>query len=418
MRLGVEASQLGWIAVRTSASSWPDPPTDISLDLFHFPGVRPIKRIQLFSPELTARMGEMGEHLLPYMDEPVEGPNWRFETVYLTVLEEANPPMWSPNGRFLAFTGAIDGPSSDLYVYDIQTDQVLRLTDGPNQAAILAWSPDSRWIIHSESSTYMIADGGEIGGFPADVVWAAAADGSEVRRLYGPAGVEWVLGWISDTQLLVHRWSGYIFRHDLREVDVRTGAVRTIYSKDAYNSVLAAGPQMVVVDAVTEWLDNDEYLPGGLQLVPMDGSEPKQLRPGVEALNAARLEWIDPLGQFLGGGFGYPFLFTPSGEITQTFETEIGWPAVSPDGAWLVFDEQRERPGLRLYQHDGKLVREISQETAYNFVWTPDSTGLYSLVRAEDSTRLIFVSIPEGEPVDLHPDPGLSSFILIEGHGG
>jgi len=318
VRQGIEASQLGWIAVRTSASAWPDPPTDISLELFHLPGVRPIKRIPLFSPELLARMDEVGEYLPPYAPETVEGPNWQYDVVYLTVLAERDPPLWSPDGRFLAFTGAIDGPSSDLYVYDTQTDQERRLTDGPNQAAILGWSPDSQWIIHSESSTYMIADGGEIGGFPADAVWAAAADGSEVRRLYGPAGVEWVLGWISDTQFLVHRWSGYIFLHDLQVVDVRTGVFRNIYSGDVYNSVLAPGPRMVVVDAVTEG-QSDNDLPGGLQLIPMDGGRPKPLRPGVEALNAARLEWIAPLGQFLGGGFGSPFLFTSAGEITQTF---------------------------------------------------------------------------------------------------
>ena len=215
-------------------------------------------------------MGDIGEHPQPYEEQPVEGPNWRYEMVYLVVRAERNPPRWSPDGRYLAFAGAIDGPSSDLYVYDTQTDQVRRLTDGPNQAAILGWSPDSRWIIHSEASTYMIADAGEIGGFPAEAVWAAAADASVVKRLYRPAGVEWILGWASDTEFLVQRWSGYIFLHDLRAVDMRTGAERVIYSGNFYNIALAPGPRIAVVNLVSEWLSDVEYFPGGLHLVSLD----------------------------------------------------------------------------------------------------------------------------------------------------
>lgn len=57
---------------------------------------------------------------------------------------------WSPDGQYPAFVAAIDGPSSDLYVYDVRYDKVTRLTDGRNQAASLAWSPDSKWIVHLE----------------------------------------------------------------------------------------------------------------------------------------------------------------------------------------------------------------------------------------------------------------------------
>ena len=413
VREGVELSGTGWIAVRTSANGWPVPPTDMSLDLFQLPDVQPVRRIPLFSQELVARMGQIGEHRLPYEAEPVEGPNWRYEMVYLVILSERNPPRWSPDGRYLAFAAAMDGPSSDLYVYDTQTDQVRRLTDGPNQAAIMGWSPDSRWIIHVEASTYMIADGGEIGGFPGDAVWAAAVDGSELKRLYEPARVEWILGWVADTVFLVEGWSGYIFLHDLRSVDVATGAEQMHYLGKYYNSALAPEPGVAVVDAVSDWRSEEEYLPGGLHLVPLDGGEPKQLRTGVQEFNARWLQWFPQLDRFFAGGFGSPYLFTSSGEITHTFEDERGWPAVSPDGSWLIFDEERERPGLRLYRSDGQLDRVISEENAFNFVWLPDSSGLYYLVQAGDSNRLMVVSIPEAETVVLHPNPGLYRFVLV-----
>jgi hypothetical protein len=426
VREGVELSGTGWIAVRTSASRWPIPPTDISLDLFQLPDIQPVRRFPLFSQELVARMGQIGEHRLPYEAEPVEGPNWQYEMVYLVVLPERNPPRWSPDGRYLAFAGAMDGPSSDLYVYDTQTDLVRRLTDGPNQAAIMGWSPDSRWIIHVEASTYMIADGGEIGGFPGDAVWAAAVDGSELKRLYEPARVEWIHGWVSDTVFLVEGWSGYIFLHDLRAVDVGTGAEKMHYPGKYYNSALAPGPAVAVVDAVSDCCfdaespppSEDEYFPGGLHLVPLDGGVPKQLRPGVEEFNARWLEWFPQLDRFFAGGFGPPYLFTSSGEITHTFQDERGRPAVSPDGSWLVFDEERERPGLRLYRVGGELVREISEESAFNFVWEPDSSGLYYLTRVGQTNNLMVVAIPEGEPVLVHPSLGIYQFTLVQGTEG
>jgi len=277
----------------------------------------------------------------------------------------------------------------------------------------MGWSPDSRWIIHVEASTYMIADGGEIGGFPGDAVWAAAVDGSELKRLYEPARVEWILGWVADTVFLVEGWSGYIFLHDLRSVDVATGAEQMHYSGKYYNSALASEAAVAVVDAVSDWRSEEEYLPGGLHLVPLDGGEPKQLRTGVQEFNARWLEWFPQLDRFFAGGFGSPYLFTSSGEITHTFEDERGRPAVSPDGSWLIFDEERERPGLRLYRSDGQLDRVISEENAFNFVWLPDSSGLYYLVQAGDSNRLMVVSIPEAETVVLHPNPGLYRFVLV-----
>lgn len=416
VRPGIELSGTGWIAVRTSASTWPDPPSDISLDLFRLPAVQPIRRIPLFSQEIAARMGDVGKHLQPYDTEPIVGPNWRYEVLYLAVLAERDPPRWSPDGRYLAFVGAIDGPSADVYVYDAQTDQVRRLTDGPDQAALMGWSPDSRWIIHAAASSYMLADGGDIGGFPADAVWAVAPDGTALRRLYEPGRVDLILGWLSDTVFLVEEWSGYIFLHDLRSVDLDTGAEQMHYLGKFYNSVLAPGPEIVVVDAVSDWPSEDEYFPGGLQLVPLDGGGPTQLHPGIETHNARWIEWFPQLDRFFAGGFGPPYLFTSSGEITHTFEDERGRPAVSPDGSWLIFDEERERPGLRLYRSDGRLDRVISEENAFNFVWLPDSAGLYYLVKAGDSNRLMVVAIPDGEPVLVHPNPEFARLVLVQGH--
>ena len=52
---------------------------------------------------------------------------------------------WSPNGRYIAFSG-IDGGLSDLYVYDLEQERVRQLTNDRFAALQPTWSPDGETI--------------------------------------------------------------------------------------------------------------------------------------------------------------------------------------------------------------------------------------------------------------------------------
>ncbi|TES93263.1 MAG: hypothetical protein E3J88_00360 [Anaerolineales bacterium] len=102
-------------------------------------------------------------------------------------------PKWSPGGHYLAFSGAIDGPSLDLYVYVVTTGAIRRLTDGPFDTGSLHWSPDGKWIVHLAQK----------GGCENDALWAAKADGSEVRLLYlSPENIG-IAGWTGPSTFYV-----------------------------------------------------------------------------------------------------------------------------------------------------------------------------------------------------------------------
>src|SRR3970282_2353391 len=58
-------------------------------------------------------------------------------------------PHWSPDGASVAFAAMRDGDSADVYVYDVLQDEVRRLTDEPEQAVVLGWSPDSERGVYS-----------------------------------------------------------------------------------------------------------------------------------------------------------------------------------------------------------------------------------------------------------------------------
>jgi TolB protein len=84
-------------------------------------------------------------------------------------------PAWSPDGRFLAFTWDGGGGGYHIYLAEIATGQVLRLTrEGRNESP--AWSPDSRHLVFQSNRT---------GRWE---IWAMHLDGSDPRQLTRTGG--------------------------------------------------------------------------------------------------------------------------------------------------------------------------------------------------------------------------------------
>ncbi|MBW8012634.1 MAG: hypothetical protein FVQ83_15570 [Chloroflexi bacterium] len=53
---------------------------------------------------------------------------------------------WSHDSRSLAFAGAMDGSLGNLFVYDLDTNQIRQLTDISERFETIDWSPDDDWI--------------------------------------------------------------------------------------------------------------------------------------------------------------------------------------------------------------------------------------------------------------------------------
>jgi WD40 repeat protein len=55
---------------------------------------------------------------------------------------------WSPDSQFLAFAAQIDGPSSDIYLYDTESRTIRRLTDEIEHIWSIKWSPTGEIILY------------------------------------------------------------------------------------------------------------------------------------------------------------------------------------------------------------------------------------------------------------------------------
>jgi dipeptidyl aminopeptidase/acylaminoacyl peptidase len=112
-----------------------------------------------------------------------------------------SPVQWSPDGRYLAFVAALDGPSSDLYVYDTVTQKITHTTSGELEVARPVWTPDGSEVIYQVVTTF-----GTGAGWTANGVRAVKPDGSGDRLIYrnpNGTGPETFLGITKDGIALV-----------------------------------------------------------------------------------------------------------------------------------------------------------------------------------------------------------------------
>jgi dipeptidyl aminopeptidase/acylaminoacyl peptidase len=365
----------GWAAFMTSASGGSGGlPADAALSIVHLPEAAVSQIAALLSPEIQGQMSGP--------DRPPEA---------IVALGEPGALSWSPDGRYLAYLSAAEGPTTDLYVYDTQSGEHTRLTDGPTEVASPFWSPDGRWIVHQLVRTF-----GSGAGWEVEAVWAAAADGSAVHRLYNTdiySGGEVFLGWSAPDTFVVYSQGQPADSTQLRLVNVNTGAAQNLYARQ-FNAAAfdtGSGRAAMIVDAVLAELQN--LLPAAYLVTGEEIYEPVQEGEWQD------LQWSSGAGRFLAQGGPGVLVFTPAGEAAQ-FPQEA-WGAASPDGQWLAawghagFDPMS---GVRIYTLDGQLQAELTTESVDWVLWRPDSLGLFYV----SGNGLYYAAWPGGLPQALN----------------
>ena len=131
---------------------------------------------------------------------------------------------WSPNGRYLAFAGQMDGLSSDLYLYDLETKTIRRMSSGDQELQWINWSPDGKWILHE--SLFWVGEGMKYD------IYAAALDGSSIHQF--PAGLAG--DWLNLHEYFEYDGANGPGSFGLRLVDIDTGKIKKIWdgSFDSY----------------------------------------------------------------------------------------------------------------------------------------------------------------------------------------
>lgn len=358
-------------------------------------------------------------------------------------------PKFSPDGKWIAFTGEYDG-NSDVYVIPSAGGEPRRLTFHPGNDMVLGWTPDGKRILfRSDRLGPFVArlftvsvDGGEAEALPMmrGSLGSYSPDGKRIA--YTPTSVEFRTwkrykgGWATHIDLfdlnnksyealpkneysdIFPMWYGNaiyfasdregvmnLFKYDL---GTKRAAKLTAHGEyDVKWPSLGAGSDAIV------------YENGGV-LFAYDlkkGGQPHQIPVTVNTDAILARAEIKPLGsqirEFSLSPSGVRALFSARGEIftvpvengstrnlTETAGIHEHSPAWSPDGKWVAYHSDRSGE-YEIYlrpQKGGDEVRITTDGGAYRFGldWSPDSK---KLMYTDKKLRLWYVDIDEKKPV-------------------
>ena len=304
----------------------------------------------------------------------------------VTVVLRDDSLAWSPDGRWLAFNAMIDGPTSDLYVYDTANGAVTRLTDGPTQAAQPMWSPVSAQILHAALKGANIDTGMHVQAF-----WTAAPEGGDVRLVN--EGEDVALGWINATEFAIHSIDTICGKRGLRVKDPG-GTDRVIWEGYFDRAAVSRGAGVALVAVWEETASCNGDQPAGIYLIGTDGSAPL---PVVED-KATELAWSHEAWLF--------FAVTENGVLAVATSGEFIDLAV-PNGA-IRFPEVAAGSKVLAWRGEAAWIstltsgiddppQQISTVRALRTQWSPDGS------------RLLFITadgmIHAAQAPDYAPEP-------------
>ena len=316
-------------------------------------------------------------------------------------LPEVQTPVWSPDGRRIAFWVRRDG-SKEVYVVNADGSGQRRLTRDARFFATPVWSPDGRTIAfeggpYGTNGVYVMnADGGgqrrlardgqtpawspdgrTIAFFSGAKIYLMNADGSEHRTLTGPlGGRKRALAWSPDGRKLAFLAQAGCgdFCFSLYVVNSDGSGLRNLTSKLVAGGHPGAGPasdpawspdgQTVAFVRLNASLGHPIYV------VKADGSGLRNLTP--KPVGAYADPAWSPDGRKIafvserdGNSEVYVINANGSGQRALTrnpaFDADPSW---SPDGRKIAFVSHRDgRDGIYVMNADGSGQRKLAQRS-------------------------------------------------------
>ncbi len=308
--------------------------------------------------------------------------------------------VWSPDGRFLAFIGAEDGESADLYIYSTVDDHVRRLTDSQYHEYAPTWSPDGQYIIVYAADNFSTSAGYDmVGG------WAVRVSDGELKPLYGlpkDSIEERVYGWVNERTVVVSTSDGHCGYHDLRTYNFETQL--TVRIRDGYfdNAWLAQQANQVLFGLSEDLIVRcDLDFEPGVYLNPLDRVEP------YHSFGAYPddINWVPQAGAFLlTVGDELWEINGTTGEAELLPSPDSGLPVVSPRGnlwGWALTNDSGA-PGLWLGRYGQMPVCAVN-EAVDEMTWAPVGDSLLYYQWEGDLPGLYWMPSIDQAPVWSQP---------------
>jgi Tol biopolymer transport system component len=285
-------------------------------------------------------------------------------------------PVWSPDGRRIAFYGILDKNSEHTSIDVLGRDgsHFRRLTPHTwlEDCSWPAWTRDPNTVAFSRN----LGCEGEIG------IYTVRAEGSRLAALVKPTlnGIASDPAWSPDGRTV-----SYIGRAGLTLMNANGSNPHTLAAADVVS------PGGTPSSPPTIWAPDGSriyYLDAraGLSVIARDGTHRRRLvkttdtgKPG-EALRRVIDFSLSPDGKliafFAGDGKHRDlYLIQADGRHLRKLENDSGDPAWSPDGKWIIFDGAPKGTTSQIWivNPDGHRLRNLSNDADndYSPAWAP-----------------------------------------------
>lgn len=293
---------------------------------------------------------------------------------------------WSPDGKFLAFTAQIDGPSTEIYIYNIQEKTIRRLTDDLQNVDMIEWSPDGKWLLYENDTPGILYEG------PIFHVTDLEGRTFQISLKTLTEDGRWIMyGWISnDLYLFQAIYDEQPQHRQLTILNVENQQLKEIWSY---------GTSRVAVDWVNETIivslesdpDPNAPKPGTYFISTKGGHKKISSQVFSDIISSPQIIGINTKDR-------NAYHILRDGSVEQIGAADLAWGnSSSPNKKWffLEYQEDESHYRLTLYNDAYQPINSwIFRENLMGATWRPDSSGIF-LFTLE---YVYYLDIPDGKP--------------------
>ncbi|MEP7135557.1 MAG: hypothetical protein ABI904_11555 [Chloroflexota bacterium] len=370
------------------------PKYDLALNLMHLPDGATHKVTDLLSkdfPDSLSKFADIAknsnESIISIMDTATSA-----SLVQDSFINSLRMNQWSSSGEVLAFASEIDGPSTDLYLYNLKTGSIRRLSSGSKNIDFIEWFPDGNQILYS--SSYTVCEG------DCSTYYVTNLDGTSSRMInnfdtFG--GGTYIDGWSNNSMMTIYTRANVIGICCLRNFDFENDNLNMLYSGSFEN--YAYDPQADLLAISIK--DNIANLLG----IPSTDNT-VNISHGVYFIDKNGMRKVEELGLvYYLGWKDYPFvlsangtkLLSASGKSKLLTEQEFV-PFASRNNQYVALCDlgwSQTANGLKVFDNKENLVLEVNNQKIAKVIWRIDSQGLFYVT----NNQLYYIGIKEKTPI-------------------
>lgn len=366
----------------------------VTLNLLNIDNGEVVKIIDVVTDGYTEKLEQLAENLKelnPDKYEPVDDFDWVLGSVESAFTWSIHSVSWSPDGHMLAFAAQIDGISSDVYLYNLDTGSVKQIESSIQNVSNINWSPDGKYVVFENSEPGAVYTGASLYAVqPSDRVI------ENPKKLYGGTWLH-VGTWLSPNLLLVADGTDTAGIFNLQSLDIRTGQLIPLWADSVSDYAIDPSHKIIVLNT-GEFAEPEKF---GVYFITYNGQQTKVLkglywatlffRGGEQhrfLIQGVSENGTNPTLSLAGDIIGLDMQGRPT-PIARKFDYDKI--SISPDKAWLLMYDEKN---LYLYDVDDNLAQTFPTNGVYSVIWRPDSQAIFF----SDGKAVYFLSIPNGNP--------------------